>query len=34
MAPKTFLDFETSAVGTVEALTVTFYHPNRFVKSE
>ena len=34
MAPKTFLDFETSAVGTVEALIVTFYHPNRFVKSE
>ncbi|MCL7980990.1 MAG: serine hydrolase [marine benthic group bacterium] len=34
MAPRTFLDFETSEAGTVEALTVTFYHPNRFMKSE
>lgn len=34
MAPRTFLEFETSDDGAVEALTVTFYHPNRFVKSE
>jgi CubicO group peptidase (beta-lactamase class C family) len=34
MAPKTFLEFETSGEGDVEALTVTFYHPNRFVRVE
>lgn len=34
MAPRTFLEFEMSGEGAVEALNVTFYHPNRFVKSE
>jgi hypothetical protein len=34
MEPRTFLEFEVTSEGAVEALTVTFYHPNRFVKTE
>ena len=30
MEPRTFLEFEPGPDRSVEALTVTFYHPNRF----
>ncbi len=32
MQPRTFLQFHPGEDGSVEALTVTFYHPNRFAK--
>ena len=34
MEPRTFLEFEPGADGSVDALTVTFYHPNRFQRTE
>jgi CubicO group peptidase (beta-lactamase class C family) len=34
MEPTTFLEFEPGEVEGVDALTVTFYHPNRFERTE